>query len=494
MSGPGGLTKSGLGFLVEQMFAANTFAGATVVTAGSVLLDSVGGVAVPGALMIEPSTGSGTVTVGCGRDNRTADTSTLTVARSGVLDLMNHAITFAAVEMDGGTITTGARGELDLGGDVTAGAATSSTIDGFVSLGTATPTFNIGAGSVLTVQAAIDGGGGLVKAGAGELVLSGDDALTGPATIEGGTLTADGTIAGSVVVEPGGSLDGEGSVGALLAQAGTVRANAGSGSLTVRGELVLGPGSTLSVVVNGSANVGHSNPLVAGGAVQINGATLSVAVESEMNPGEALKLIENRGTVITIGSFSGLPNGAVFTAGGETFRINYGDGGGRDVTLTDLADSQVTLAVKAPAGRLTHGGRTVLQATVAAGQPGAPAPTGIITFFDGSMVLGSAPLIGGKASLTTTRGLGDQLLTATYEGDANFGTTSSPVIIDRIGTRALRAIERTYDTAVGHPARPAALAFWLGLLRRGMPLARIKHTLERRYDFRMRRSGSQDLR
>jgi hypothetical protein len=90
--------------------------------------------------------------------------------------------------------------------------------------------------------------------------------------------------------------------------------------------------------------------------------------------------------------------------------------------------------------------------------------------------------------------LGDQLLTATYEGDANFATTSSPVIIDLIGTRAKRAVERTYDTAVGRPARPAALAFWLGMFRRGVPLARMKHMLDRRFDFRTQRGGSQDLR
>jgi len=180
--GPGGLTKVGLGYLVEQMFAGNDYPGPTTITAGSVLLDSVNGVAVPGALIIDPSPGSGTVTVGCGRDNRTAPTSTLTINGSGVLDLMNHAITFASVTMDGGTITTRDRGELDLGGDITVAAGSSSTIAGVLSLGQTSHTATIGAGGTLTISAVITGSGSLVRQGAGKLVLSNSGTVSGSTT------------------------------------------------------------------------------------------------------------------------------------------------------------------------------------------------------------------------------------------------------------------------------------------------------------------------
>jgi Bacterial Ig-like domain (group 3) len=58
---------------------------------------------------------------------------------------------------------------------------------------------------------------------------------------------------------------------------------------------------------------------------------------------------------------------------------------------------------------------------------GAGTPTGTITFKDGATPLGSSPLSGGKATLTTTSlSIGTHLLTAAYGGDTNFsGSTSA---------------------------------------------------------------------
>jgi autotransporter-associated beta strand protein len=372
--GPGGLTKVGLGFLVEGMFAANTYAGATTITAGSVLLDTVGGVAVPGALVIDPSAGSGTVTVGCGRDNRTAPTSTLTIAGSGVLDLMNHSITFASLVMDGGTISTRDRGELDLGGDVTAVAGTTSTITGYVSLGQATRTVTVGAGGVLTIAATVDGGGGLTERGAGRLVVSGDDTSTGTTSIAGGTLTVNGTLAGGVVVEPGGTLDGLGSIGSLVARGGTVRPGDGSGSLTVTGDVVLGPGSTLSATLNSSPHLDRSTSLIVDGTVRLEGATLSVRVSFPPTWGLPLTLIRNEGSAPVAGSFSGLPEGATLVVGGQTFRISY-DGAGGDVVLTDLAVGAVMPT--APTPPMASGQRVVLRVAVLPADPGGRSTTAV---------------------------------------------------------------------------------------------------------------------
>ncbi|MDF2261648.1 Ig-like domain-containing protein, partial [Streptomyces ferralitis] len=60
--------------------------------------------------------------------------------------------------------------------------------------------------------------------------------------------------------------------------------------------------------------------------------------------------------------------------------------------------------------------------------PGAGTPTGTVDFFDGGTPIGSATLIGGTATITTsTLAVGPHALTATYNGDGNFNSSTSPV-------------------------------------------------------------------
>jgi hypothetical protein len=64
-------------------------------------------------------------------------------------------------------------------------------------------------------------------------------------------------------------------------------------------------------------------------------------------------------------------------------------------------------------------------ATVVPAPPGAGAPTGTVQFFDGAILLGSATLAGGSASLTTA-GLdpGTRAIEARYPGDGSFNAGS----------------------------------------------------------------------
>jgi len=65
-------------------------------------------------------------------------------------------------------------------------------------------------------------------------------------------------------------------------------------------------------------------------------------------------------------------------------------------------------------------------ATVTVVAPGAGAPSGVLQFFDGGTLLGTAPLSAGSASLTTN-GLtaGSHTITATYSGDASVAPSSA---------------------------------------------------------------------
>jgi hypothetical protein len=71
-----------------------------------------------------------------------------------------------------------------------------------------------------------------------------------------------------------------------------------------------------------------------------------------------------------------------------------------------------------------------LTATVAAAEPGQPAPTGGVVFKDGSTLLGSGTLdTAGHASLSILLvSTGYHAITAVYQGDPNFTSSTSPVV------------------------------------------------------------------
>ena len=69
-------------------------------------------------------------------------------------------------------------------------------------------------------------------------------------------------------------------------------------------------------------------------------------------------------------------------------------------------------------------------------QPGQPAATGTVTFYDGGVQLGNGsgiPIVGGSAQLATSLSAGDHSISASYSGDANYSPASSPSIWQGIG-------------------------------------------------------------
>ncbi len=154
------LAKTGSGTLV--LSGANIYTGATCIQAGTLQL---------GASDVIP------------------DTSDVTV--NGALDLADNSDTIAALALgNAGTVTTGA-GTLTLGGDVAySGSGAGATISGNLAFGAAPRTVtvnNASAADDLTISADITGSGGMVKEGAGVLVLSGNNvAATGGMTLNAG--------------------------------------------------------------------------------------------------------------------------------------------------------------------------------------------------------------------------------------------------------------------------------------------------------------------
>ncbi|MCP3752929.1 autotransporter serine protease [Pseudomonas sp. SBB6] len=125
--------------------------------------------------------------------------------------------------------------------------------------------------------------GSLVKSGAGWLVLTGDSSYRGPTRVDGGLLVVNGNLQSAVTVNAGGTLGGNGRIGALVANAGGVVAPGNSiGTLHVSSDVTYQPGSTYAVEVDAAG----SDRLVSDGKVSLGGANLALDLQ---NPGVSLQ-------------------------------------------------------------------------------------------------------------------------------------------------------------------------------------------------------------
>ena len=180
ISGPGSLTKIGLGILT--LSGSSTYTGATNVNVGALQ---------------------------AGATNAFSPFSAFTVASGATLDLNSFNQTI---------------GSLAGAGSVTLGSATLTTGNDNTST---------------TFSGVISGPGGLTKVGIGALVLSGNNTYTGPTTVNAGTLTVNGSIANSAITVNAGTLAGTGTLGKTTINGGTLAPGNSIGTITVNGNLVL---------------------------------------------------------------------------------------------------------------------------------------------------------------------------------------------------------------------------------------------------------------
>jgi autotransporter-associated beta strand protein len=212
IEGSGNFTFSGPGTLV--LTAANTYTGATVISAGTLqmgdgessgTLGGTGSVANDGMLAFNRSDA-------ILFDRRISGSGALTQAGSGTLTLTG------ANTYSGGTTVSAGR----LVGNATSlqGAIANSGMVEFNQSGSG------------TYSGVMSGTGGLVQSGTGRLTLSGTNTYTGGTAVNAGELNVNGSIAGSAVtVSSGASLSGSGTVGAISG-AGEINPGNSPGILT----------------------------------------------------------------------------------------------------------------------------------------------------------------------------------------------------------------------------------------------------------------------
>jgi autotransporter-associated beta strand protein len=365
-------------------------------------------------------------------------TGELVKAGPGTLTLSGHNVYTGTTSIEDGTLLAGAPGALAPGSAFSVGVDTTLDLDGLdqtvgslagagdVTLGAGTLT--TGGAADTTFSGSISGSGGLVKAGSGAFTLPGTATYSGPTTVRGGQLRVGGELASSVRLD-GGTLRGTGTIGELTQLSGGAVAPGESPGILHTASAGLGAETTYQLELAGSSAGGGYDQLDVQGIVALQNARLAPSVEFSPAVGEQFTIVANDGTEPVIGAFAGLPQGAELDGDEVDLRVDYAGGDGNDVVLTRL--SPTSTALSASAAAVAPGTPLTLVAAVGAEPPGSGSPAGTVSFLDGAGVLGSAPVVGGSASLTASGlGLGAHAISARYAGAGPFaGSSSRPLTV-----------------------------------------------------------------
>ncbi len=299
VSGTGGLRQAGSGTLV--LTGANTYAGGTTITGGSLQIGDggtvgaiTGNVANDGVLAFNRSDSFAFAGVISGSGAVRQDGPGVTILSGANTYTGGTVIGAGTLQITADANLGDAGGDVDLdGGVLRTTASFSSSRDLRVLAGGAIETAE---GTTFSFDGLVSGNGPLGKSGGGVLQLSGDNvAFAGPVTVEAGTLALTGTLGSNVIVSASGRLEGDGTLGSA-ANAGVVApGNAGFGTLTVTGDYV-GNGGTIEIETILGGDSSTTDRLVIGGATS---GTSRVTVVNRNGIGaqtvEGIRIIEVAG-------------------------------------------------------------------------------------------------------------------------------------------------------------------------------------------------------
>ncbi len=284
-----------------------------------------------------------------------------------------------------------------------------------------------------TINSVLEGTAGLIKSGAGALVLTGANTVAGAVTITGGTLQigSDGAL---------------GDAANDIANNGTLKTTSntslGSGrDITGSGSLDIGGGTTLTV--NGAFNQ-TATTLANSGTLDLQGATRSVG-NLTVN---AAGTVNGSGVISATGLTSGLTSGTasinpgiVFSTGDKTLNVanggtldlngalSNGGGTGRIVktgagTLILSADNNMGgIRIGSAGSTMTDGGKVILESSVVGSQAQAIQHNFGTLEASTALVMNSGLSIGGRSNGAATLAGGDM----EFQGQSAFfrgtGTT-----------------------------------------------------------------------
>ncbi len=382
---------------------------------------------------------------------------------AGVLDLTGASsyggttnVTGGVLDVDsdqpGGPVTLGAG--TTLGGSGTVGTITSSSAT--VSPGNPAPglltdggDLNLDSGSTFT--AALNG----ATAGSGysQLAVSGQVNL-GNATLDATAGFTPADNASFTIIAAGSPVNGTFaglSQGAMLTISGQPFTISYTGGAN-------GDDVVLTSLVASTATVSASSTSVVSGEPVTLTATVASADSSDTDTPSGTVEFLNGSTSLGTATLSGGTAsllGVVLPVGTDSVTAQYlGDSSFApiitQVTTVTVSQATTTTTLSTSASSIVTGQSATLTATVAAVLPGAGTPTGMVDFFSGEAMIGTAMLDGSGTATLDTSALtpADTSLTATYEGDANFTTSASAAV-------TVSVAQATTDTTVTVTPNPS---------------------------------------
>ena len=164
-------------------------------------------------------------------------------------------------------------------------------------------------------------------------------------------------------------------------------------------------------------------------------ATVSSASDQSVAPTGSVTFYDGGTSLGTVLLSSGTASLAVssLATGNDNLSFDY-SGDSNFAAIDDLASlaqtvshDATTSALTASPGSTIYGQNVTLTATVSANAPGSGTPTGTVSFYDGTTVIGTATLAAGTASFTDpSLSAATHSLSVQYSGDADFAGGSSP--------------------------------------------------------------------
>jgi len=238
---------------------------------------------------------------------------------------------------------------------------------------------------------------------------------SGDAVVNGGTLELFGGASGNVVINSGGMLDVRNAYSIGSSRSGSI-------------EVVPARGAPATIRIEMSDFNGVADNVT--GSVALNNALLTLNTSGPPPGGATLTIFNNDGTDPVIGTFLGLPEGAIIN-NGSSAQLSYKGGTGNDVTLTTLHGfiDGTTTTLATSTNPSAPGDPVTLTATVTTS-------SGNVEFYDGSVLLGTVPLdASGRAVLAVPFVSGTHTITAAYTGTTSFATSQASVVQQVIPSR-----------------------------------------------------------
>ncbi|MDQ6683761.1 MAG: Ig-like domain-containing protein, partial [Pseudomonadota bacterium] len=223
----------------------------------------------------------------------------------------------------------------------------------------------------------------------------------------------------------------------------------------------LGASHALTAVYNGDANNTASVSSVLTQAVTLTPTSLVIRLQGPdvVAPGGALNIAVDLGggtygnhagtltfydgaAVVGTGSFPGYVSSSYLTIypttlGVHTLTAVYGN----DQYNAGSTSPAITATVSRATLSASPSTAKVFQTVTLTAATGDSDATGTVTFRDGSTTIGSAPLVAGVATLTTTFATpGSHSLSMSYAGDGTHAATVSPPIVETIGLPAITSM------------------------------------------------------